>query len=94
MEAGRILVFAHDFMRSHLAGEFTLSVTALGEFAAGFAYKTDQVFLAIKSRFRLRPMDETDAWHYREIVRFLKGRGELIGANDLWRGEHNVAVDS
>jgi len=94
MEAGRILVFAHDFMRSHLASEFTLSVTALGEFATGFADTADQVFLAIKSRLRLRPMDETDAWHYREIFRFLKERGELIGANDLWRGEHNVAVDS
>jgi hypothetical protein len=69
----------HDFLRSHLADEFTSSVTALGEFAAGFADTADQVFLAIKSRFRLRPMDETEAGHYREIFRFLKERGELIG---------------
>jgi predicted nucleic acid-binding protein len=29
-------------------------------------------------------MDDSDAWHYREIFRFLKKRGDLIGANDLW----------
>jgi tRNA(fMet)-specific endonuclease VapC len=84
LESGRNSGPVSDFLRNHLADEFNLSVTALGEFAAGFADTADQVFLAIKSRFRLRPMDETDAWHYREIVRFLKERGELIGANDLW----------
>jgi predicted nucleic acid-binding protein len=29
-------------------------------------------------------MVDSDAWHYREIFRFLKKRGGLIGANDLW----------
>ena len=29
-------------------------------------------------------MVDSDAWHYREIFRSLKERGELIGANDLW----------
>jgi predicted nucleic acid-binding protein len=33
---------------------------------------------------QLQPMDDSDAWHYREILRFLKKRGELIGANDPW----------
>ena len=74
----------HDFLHSHLEDEFSLSVTALGEFAAGFADTADETFIAVKAHFKLRPMDDSDAWHYREIFRFLKERGQLIGANDLW----------
>jgi tRNA(fMet)-specific endonuclease VapC len=45
----------------------------------------------VKSRFRLLPCGETDARHYREIFRYLKGRGELIGANDLWIAASAIA---
>jgi tRNA(fMet)-specific endonuclease VapC len=83
-ESGRNSGPVHDFLNKHLEDEFCLSVTALGEFAAGFADTADETFVAVKARFRLRPMDDADAWHYREIFRFLKERGELIGANDLW----------
>jgi len=83
-ELGRGSGPVHDFLRTHLEDEFTLSVTALGEFAAGFADLTDETFMALKARFLLHPMDASDAWHYREIFRSLKERGELIGANDLW----------
>ncbi len=83
-EAGRSSGPVHNFLRGHLEDEFTLSVTALGEFAAGFADMADETFIGVKARFRLRPMDDSDAWHYREIFRHLKERGELIGANDLW----------
>jgi tRNA(fMet)-specific endonuclease VapC len=83
-EAGRISGSVHHFLQGHLNEEFTLSITALGEFAAGFADTADPIFIAVKSRFQLRPMEDSDAWHYREIFRYLKKRGELIGANDLW----------
>jgi len=83
-ESGRDSGPVHDFLRSHLEDEFSLSVTALGEFAAGFADTSDETFMAVKGHFKLRPMDDSDAWHYREIFRFLKERGQLIGANDLW----------
>jgi tRNA(fMet)-specific endonuclease VapC len=36
------------------------------------------------SAFQLPPIDDSDARHYREIFRYLKERGELIGANNLW----------
>jgi hypothetical protein len=62
-------------LRCHLADDFSLSVTALGEFAAGFANTTDETFVAVKAHFKLRPVDDADAWHYREIFRFLKERG-------------------
>jgi tRNA(fMet)-specific endonuclease VapC len=83
-ESGRGAGPVHDFLRSHLTDDFSLSVTALGEFAAGFANTADETFVAVKAHFKLRPMADADAWHYREIFRFLKERGELIGANDLW----------
>jgi tRNA(fMet)-specific endonuclease VapC len=64
--------------------DFSLSITALNGFAAGFANTADPIFIVVKFRFQLRPMDDSDAWHDREIFRFWKKRGELIGANDLW----------
>jgi tRNA(fMet)-specific endonuclease VapC len=83
-ESGRRSGPVHDFLRNHLADEFSLSITALGEFAVGFADTADQIFVTVKAMFQIQPMDDSDAWHYREIFRFLKKRGELIGANDLW----------
>jgi len=83
-EAGRGAGPVHDFLRSHLADEFAISVIVLGEFAAGFADLGDETFVGIKSRFRLLKADENDARNYRDIFRSLKARGELIGANDLW----------
>jgi tRNA(fMet)-specific endonuclease VapC len=83
-EAGRTSGPVHNFLQGHLTDEFTLSITALGEFAAGFADTADPIFIAVKAMFQLRPMDDSDAWHYREIFRFLKKRGELLGANNLW----------
>ncbi len=83
-ESGRGSGPVHEFLRGHLADDFTLPVIALGEFAAGFGDLADETFVAIKSRFGMLTADETDAWQYRQIFRFLKERGQLIGANDLW----------
>lgn len=83
-EAGRGTGPVHSFLREHLTAEFALSVTALGEFAAGFNDLANETFVAVKSQFQILSADESDSWHYREIFRYLKGRGELIGANDLW----------
>jgi tRNA(fMet)-specific endonuclease VapC len=83
-ESGRNSGPVHDFLRRHLQDEFSLSVTTLGEFAAGFADTADETFMAVKAHFKLRPMDDSDAWHYRRTFHFLKEWGELIGANDLW----------
>ena len=86
-ESGPVL----EFLRIHFSDEFALSVTALGEFAAGFADLAHPTLIAVKSRFRLLPCGEADARHYREIFRYLKGRGELIGANDLWIAASAIA---
>ena len=97
-ELGRSSGPVHDFLREHQSDDFAVSVTALGEFAAGFADLGDKIFLGLKSRFRLLNLGEEDAWHYREIFRHLKSRGQLIGANDLWIAasalRHDIALVS
>ena len=45
-------------------------------------------FGIIRSRFQLLASDEAVAMSYREAFRFLKSRGQLIGANDLWIACH------
>lgn len=72
------------FLASHAEDRFTLPLTALGEFAAGFADLGHPAFLSIRSVFGLLPQDEIVAMHYREIFRILKTEGRLIGQNDLW----------
>lgn len=93
-ELGRSTGPVHDFLHEHQADDFAISVTTLGEFAAGFADLRDKVFLGLKSRFRLLNLGEEDARHYREIFRHLKPRGQLIGANDLWIAASALRFDA
>lgn len=83
-EIGRRSGPVHDFLREYAADQFATPLIALGEFAAGFADISDPFYMSVKSRFRLLAMDEAVVGTYREIFRFLKPRGLLIGANDLW----------
>jgi tRNA(fMet)-specific endonuclease VapC len=73
-----------DFLGRHAEDEFCISVTALGEFAAGFERTDHRVFLSVKQRFLVTEHDEAVAMEYGRLFRYLKSRGELIGANDLW----------
>lgn len=73
-----------SFLTNHAESEFCLSITALGEFAAGFDNLNQAGFLAVRQRFQLLEQDEEVAMHYRKIFWQLKERGLLIGANDLW----------
>jgi tRNA(fMet)-specific endonuclease VapC len=82
------------FLKVHRGGKFALSVVALGGFAAGFANLAHETFVGVKARLQLLPTDEVVALHYRDICRFLKARGELIGANDLWIAAHAVRPEA
>ena len=83
-EIGRRSGPVHDFLREYAADQFAAPLIVLGEFAAGFADISDPLYMSVKSKFRLLAMDERAADSYREIFRFLKPRGLLIGANDMW----------
>lgn len=83
-EIGRRSGPVHDFLREYPSDTFAAPLIVLGEFAAGFGDISDPVYMSVKSQFRLLAMDEAVVEVYRGIFRFLKPRGLLIGANDLW----------
>ncbi len=72
------------FLEHHAEDIFCVSVTALGEFAAGFQDLNHPAFLAVKRQFQLSEQDEEVALAYATIYRKLKAAGNLIGGNDLW----------
>lgn len=75
---------ARQFLQRYDGSRFSLSVIALGEFAAGFADERDAALVEIRRHFAVLPLDETVALTYRTIFRELRSAGNLIGANDLW----------
>jgi predicted nucleic acid-binding protein len=72
------------FLERHAEDIFSVSVTALGEFAAGFPDLNHPAFLAVKREFQVSEQDTGVAEAYAKIYRHLKLAGNLIGANDLW----------
>ena len=73
-----------NFLLEQSENHFCVSITALGEFAAGFEKSHDPVYLAVRQRFELLAEDEEVARTYGRIFRHLKSKGNLIGSNDLW----------
>lgn len=75
---------AHRFLRKSPDAELFLSIVALGEFAEGFSSAEHPTVRMVRSQHTLLPVDEQAALLYSGIVRDLRSRGLLIGANDLW----------
>ena len=83
-ESPPVMEAIRGFLQKHREDEFCVSVTALGEFAAGFPDSNDPAYQAVRSRLEVINHDAEDALAYAGIFRALKQRGMLIGANDLW----------
>lgn len=77
---------AHRLLKRSPDAELFLSTIALGEFAEGFDRSEHPVVVAIRNAHTLVPVDDETALIYARVVRRLRHRGELIGANDLWIG--------
>jgi predicted nucleic acid-binding protein len=77
---------AHRFLKRSPDAELFLSTIALGEFAEGFDRAEHPVVAAVREGHTLVPVDDETALVYARVVRELRRRGELIGANDLWIG--------
>lgn len=75
---------AHAFLEAHAEAIAHLPITAYGEFAEGFASRTDSAFLAMVESFELLPITRAVADTYARITRDLRAKGRLIGSNDLW----------
>lgn len=77
---------AHRFLKRSPDAELLLSTIALGEFAEGFDRAEDPVVAAVREGHTLVYVDDETALVYARVVRELRRRGQLIGANDLWIG--------
>lgn len=77
---------AHQFLKRSPDAELFLSTIALGEFAEGFDQAEHPIVVAMRDGHTLVPVDDQIALVYARVVRELRRRGELIGANDLWIG--------
>lgn len=75
---------AHSFLAMHTSDFFAWSVVALGEFAEGFRSINDPALQAFLRFGELYPIDADTALIYSQITRQLRGKGKLIGTNDLW----------
>lgn len=75
---------AHRFLQGHADASMQLPVTALGEFAEGFADHSHPVLRATVALFEVLAVDAETALRYAEVTRYLREQGRLPGANDLW----------
>lgn len=75
---------AHDFLHENREALAFLPVVAMGEFREGFDSDTDPVFLSVVESFEILPVNVRVAAVYGREVRRLRGKGKLIGTNDLW----------
>lgn len=87
---------AHDFLRAHADEVAYLSVVAYAEFAEGFAERLSPVFLSVVESFEILAIDQETADLYADVARELRGKGRMIGGNDLWIGvgalQHDLPV--
>ena len=75
---------AHTLLAGDPEVELFLPSVALGEFAEGFEDADHPVLRVVRELHVLLPIDEETALTYGRLTRHLRGRGELLGANDLW----------
>jgi len=82
-----------------VCGDASLAITftIAGELAAGETLGSDRVaWLRFLSRFYQIGYSEEVAWRFGAVYRTLKGRGQLIGSNDMWIAAtaltHNLPV--
>lgn len=75
---------AHHFLQQHASARPCLSWTVAGEFAESFGDIHHPACAAMLARFEILPMDQATAHHYAITTRHLRGKNQLIGANDHW----------
>ena len=84
---------AFRFLSDHADDHFYLSLTVLGEYAAGFSDLGDVRYRAVREHFGLLEIEEGVALLYRTLFRDLKAKGQLIGTNDLWIAATSIHHD-
>lgn len=84
---------AHVLLARDPDVELFLPTVALGEFAEGFGDPDHPVLRIARELHVPLPVDEAVALEYGRITQELRGRGELIGSNDLWIAATSLRYD-
>jgi len=75
---------AHAFLEAHRAERVRIPATVAGEYAEGFESFDDPACVELLRLFELLDITGETARRYAAITRELRGKGQLIGTNDLW----------
>lgn len=75
---------AAEFLTAHPEDPLFITPTIAGEFASGASMAERDVWQEAIEPFTILPITSRVAWVYGEIYRDLRGKGKLIGANDMW----------
>lgn len=75
---------AHRFLEQHAEAYAYLPIAAYAEYAEGFEDLSDRAFVSIVESYEIIETNRAIAECYAVITRDLRGKGQLIGVNDLW----------
>jgi len=75
---------ASEFLLSNAAAPLAITPTIAGEIACGDSMKDRKIWEAFLGFFPSLEITPEASWHYGEIFRYLRKKGQMIGQNDLW----------
>ncbi len=75
---------ASRFLEQRAEEPLFLTVTVVGELAAGASLSSRADWEDFIAPFEILPIDRDAAWEYGKAYRYLKANGMLIASNDLW----------
>jgi predicted nucleic acid-binding protein len=75
---------AHRFLERNESARLFVTVTILGEFAAGPRVSDRARWEDFIAPFAVLSIDRNVAWAYGQAYRYLQEQSMLIGSNDLW----------
>ena len=75
---------AAGFLAAHPEDALFITPTIAGEFASGASMAERDAWQEAIEPFTILPITSRVAWVYGRIHQELQGKGDLIGANDMW----------
>lgn len=75
---------ASEFLLSNTGTPLVITPTIAGEIACGDSMRDRRSWETFMGFFPCLEITPEVSWHYGEIFRHLRKRGQMIGQNDLW----------
>ena len=75
---------ASEFLLLNAGSSLVITPTIAGEIACGESMSDRRSWVTFMGFFPSLEISPRVSWHYGEVFRYLKKRGQMIGQNDLW----------